>query len=60
MSLRMPARRQRSHGKARCTHGAGDGVEVLWDDGGVANFLIRRQDLRKLDFSKVVYYRDNR
>lgn len=36
-----------------------DGVEILWGDGGVANFLIRREDLRKLDFSKVVYYWDN-
>jgi len=37
----------------------GDGVEILWGDGGVANLLIRREDLRKLDFSRVVYYWDN-
>lgn len=36
-----------------------DGVEILWGDNGVANFLIRREDLRNLDFSKVVYYWDN-
>ena len=28
---------------------------IHWGDGGVGNFFIRRQDLNKLDFSKVIY-----
>ena len=39
--------------------GAGDGVEILWGDAGMAMFFIRREDSRKRDFSKVAYYWDN-
>lgn len=34
------------------------GVEILWGDAGVANFLIRRDDLARRDFSRVAYYWD--
>lgn len=36
-----------------------DDVDVLWGDGGIGVFLIRRSDLQKLDFSRVAYYWDN-
>jgi len=36
-----------------------DGVDILWGDAGMGAFYIRRDDLKKLDFSKVVYYWDN-
>ena len=32
-----------------------NGFEILWGDNGIANFFIRRSDLDKLDFSKVLY-----
>ncbi|WP_191015175.1 YwqG family protein [Treponema zioleckii] len=31
------------------------GPEIMWGDSGVANFFIRREDLKKRDFSKVIY-----
>lgn len=31
------------------------GVEILWGDMGVANFFINQEDLRRKDFSKVLY-----
>jgi uncharacterized protein YwqG len=39
------------------SEGGGDYV-VGWGGGGVGNFYIRRQDLAKRDFSKVMYYWD--
>jgi uncharacterized protein YwqG len=36
----------------------GDGVEVEWEDGGIANFWIRRDDLLRHDFSNVMYFWD--
>ena len=35
------------------------GFNMLWGDGGMAAFYIRPDDLKRLDFSKVVYYWDN-
>ncbi|MCC3527597.1 MAG: DUF1963 domain-containing protein [Microcoleus sp. PH2017_22_RUC_O_B] len=32
--------------------------EFCWGDGGVGNFLIRAEDLEKLDFSQVIYNYD--
>lgn len=32
-----------------------DGKEIMWGDGGVANFFINPDDLKNLDFSKVLY-----
>lgn len=29
--------------------------EIMWSDAGVANFFIKREDLKNLDFSKVAY-----
>lgn len=31
---------------------------ILWGDGGVANFLINQEDLKKGDFSNILYYWD--
>lgn len=31
---------------------------VLWGDAGVGNFFIRREDLRRCDFSQVLFYWD--
>lgn len=33
----------------------GDGIDIMWGDSGVANFFIKEEDLRNLDFSKVLY-----
>ena len=33
----------------------GDEDYILWGDAGVANFFINREDLKKKDFSKVLY-----
>jgi uncharacterized protein YwqG len=38
---------------------AEDGLDMMWGDAGMGAFYIRRDDLDKLDFSKVVYYWDN-
>ena len=35
------------------------GVTVAWGDGGVANLWIRREDLARRDFSKVMYFWDS-
>lgn len=32
-----------------------DGKAIMWGDAGVGNFFIRPDDLKKLDFSKVMY-----
>ena len=41
-------------------HGRGDGSFDMNVDGrGMGAFYIRADDLKRLDFSKVVYYRDN-
>ncbi len=32
-----------------------DGKDIMWGDAGVGNFFIHPDDLRKRDFSKVVY-----
>ncbi len=32
-----------------------DGVEIMWGDSGVGNFFIHPDDLKKGDFSKVLY-----
>ena len=32
-----------------------NGWEILWGDSGVANFFIKREDLKKKDFSHVIY-----
>jgi len=34
---------------------AGRDYQIMWGDSGVANFFISRDDLEKLDFSKVMY-----
>lgn len=39
--------------------GVENGVDVMWGDAGVGALLIRRDDLEKLDFSRVAYYWDN-
>lgn len=31
------------------------GHEIMWGDSGIANFFIKREDLKKRDFSKVFY-----
>lgn len=31
------------------------GIEIMWGDSGVGNFFINSNDLKKLDFSKVLY-----
>ncbi len=36
-----------------------DQPEVLWGDAGIGAFFIRRNDLRKRDFSRVLYHWDN-
>ncbi len=33
-------------------------LDIMWGDVGVANFFIAREDLKKRDFSKVLYYWD--
>lgn len=33
----------------------GEGYSILWGDGGVANFFIRRAALERCDFSQVLY-----
>ena len=33
--------------------------DMMWGDGGMGVFYIRRDDLERLDFSKVIYYWDN-
>jgi uncharacterized protein YwqG len=35
------------------------GVDILWGDAGIGVFMIRREDLRRRDFSRVAYYWDN-
>ena len=30
-------------------------IDVMWADGGIANFFINRSHLKKLDFSQVLY-----
>ncbi|HGY2265805.1 TPA: DUF1963 domain-containing protein [Morganella morganii] len=37
--------------------GSGD-VDILWGDCGIGNFFICPDDLKKADFSRVVYNRD--
>ncbi|ARU63669.1 hypothetical protein CBW65_23595 [Tumebacillus avium] len=32
-----------------------DETDIMWGDSGVANFFIKEEDLRNLDFSKVLY-----
>lgn len=32
-----------------------EGVDIMWGDSGVANFFIRREDLKNRNFSRVVY-----
>ena len=32
-----------------------DGKDIMWGDSGVGNFFIHPDDLRKRDFSKVLY-----
>ncbi|WP_139490814.1 YwqG family protein [Brevibacillus dissolubilis] len=32
-----------------------DGTDIMWGDAGVANFFIKEEDLRQLNFSKVLY-----
>lgn len=32
-----------------------DGIDIMWGDSGVGNFFIHPEDLKKRDFSKVVY-----
>lgn len=32
-----------------------DGIEIMWGDSGIANFFIRPNDLKNLNFSKVWY-----
>jgi len=34
-------------------------LDILWGDAGVGTFFIRREDLEKKDFSRVIYYWDN-
>ena len=29
--------------------------DIMWGDSGIANFFINEKDLRKLDFSNVMY-----
>lgn len=36
----------------------GEGIDILWGDMGTGTFLIPRDNLRKLDFSRVVYNYD--
>lgn len=36
-----------------------NGFDMMWGDGGMGAFYIRRDDLEKLDFSRVLYYWDN-
>lgn len=31
------------------------GHQIMWGDSGIANFFIKREDLEKRDFSKVIY-----
>lgn len=33
----------------------GSGDKVMWGDSGVGNFFIREEDLKKLDFSNILY-----
>ncbi len=41
-------------------HGREEGrFDLMWGDGGMGAFYIRADDLKRLDFSKVVYYWDN-
>lgn len=35
--------------------GRDNGYEIIWGDSGVANFFINHEDLKNLDFSKVLY-----
>lgn len=32
-----------------------DAIDLMWGDSGVGNFFIKEEDLRRLDFSKVLY-----
>lgn len=32
-----------------------DAIDMMWGDSGVGNFFIKEEDLRRLDFSKVLY-----
>ena len=32
-----------------------EGVDIMWGDSGVANFFIRREDLKNRNFSRVMY-----
>ena len=32
-----------------------DGDYIMWGDSGVANFFINQEDLKKRDFSKILY-----
>ena len=36
-----------------------DDIDISLGDSGIANFLIREKDLKKLDFSRVLYYLDS-
>jgi uncharacterized protein YwqG len=38
---------------------ASEGAEILWGDAGIGCFFIKRDDLQRRDFSKVLYYWDN-
>lgn len=31
------------------------GIDIMWGDAGVANFFITQEDLKKMDFSRVLY-----
>ncbi|MEM7759290.1 MAG: DUF1963 domain-containing protein [Cyanobacteria bacterium P01_A01_bin.40] len=32
-----------------------NGFDICWSDSGIANFLIKRSHLKKLDFTQVLY-----
>ena len=33
----------------------GGGKEILWGDMGIANFFIKNENLKRLDFSDILY-----
>jgi uncharacterized protein YwqG len=39
--------------------GGADKIDIMWGDSGVGVFFIRRDDLKRRDFSKVAYHWDN-
>ena len=52
----IAASQREGHLEGHAHHSEGDGEdEIMWGDCGVGNFFISSDDLKRLDFSRVLY-----